>query len=134
MKGMKRRLRSFGRSIRHKVLLGIVLSLVGVGTLGAVSYYYLRQLEETLALAEGVDDLQSDVLEIRRSEKNYLLYGLGADREESLRYVDQAISRARGLLRRKPGADLPGGTLGSGRAARPDGGLPRRFPGARLSP
>lgn len=88
MKGMKRRLRSFGRSIRHKVLLGIVLSLVGVGTLGAVSYYYLRQLEETLALAEGVDDLQSDVLEIRRSEKNYLLYGLGADREESLRYVD----------------------------------------------
>ena len=116
MKGMKRRLRSFGRSIRHKVLLGIVLSLVGVGTLGAVSYYYLRQLEETLALAEGVDDLQSDVLEIRRSEKNYLLYGLGADREESLRYVDQAISRARGLLRRKPGADLPGGTLGSGRA------------------
>lgn len=116
MKGMKRRLRSFGRSIRHKVLLGIVLSLVGVGTLGAVSYYYLRQLEETLALAEGVDDLQSDVLEIRRSEKNYLLYGLGADREESLRYVDQVISRARGLLRRKPGADLPGGTLGSGRA------------------
>ena len=116
MKGMKRRLRSFGRSIRHKVLLGIVLSLVGVGTLGTVSYYYLRQLEETLALAEGVDDLQSDVLEIRRSEKNYLLYGLGADREESLRYVDQAISRARGLLRRKPGADLPGGTLGSGRA------------------
>lgn len=116
MKGMKRRLRSFGRSIRHKVLLGIVLSLVGVGTLGAVSYYYLRQLEETLALAEGVDDLQSDVLEIRRSEKNYLLYGLGADRVESLRYVDQAISRARGLLRRKPGAELPGGTLGSGRA------------------
>ena len=83
MKGMKRRLRSFGRSIRHKVLLGIVLSLVGVGTLGAVSYYYLRQLEETLALAEGVDDLQSDVLD---------------------------------------------------RAARPDGGLPRRFPGARHSP
>lgn len=126
MKGMKRRLRSFGRSIRHKVLLGIVLSLVGVGTLGAVSYYYLRQLEETLALAEGVDDLQSDVLEIRRSEKNYLLYGLGADRVESLRYVDQAISRARGLLRRKPGA--------ADRAARPDGGLPRRFSGARLSP
>lgn len=139
MKGMKRRLRSFGRSIRHKVLLGIVLSLVGVGTLGTVSYYYLRQLEETLALAEGVDDLQSDVLEIRRSEKNYLLYGLGADREESLRYVDQAISRARGLLHRKPGADLPRRHSGlrpgaADRAARPDGGLPRRFSGARLSP
>ena len=110
MKGMKRRLRSFGRSIRHKVLLGIVLSLVGVGTLGAVSYYYLRQLEETLALAEGVDDLQSDVLEILRSEKNYLLFVLGADRVESLRYV------AGGLWRCMPGGEGPGGTLGSGRA------------------
>lgn len=78
--------------IRRIVLFGMILSILGFSVLGGISYKYLLQIEEALALAEVVDDLSSDILEIRRYEKNYLLYMGEADYVETLRYCDSALS------------------------------------------
>lgn len=77
--------------IRRIVLFGMILSILGFSVLGGISYKYLLQIEEALALAEVVDDLSSDILEIRRYEKNYLLYMGEADYVETLRYCDRAL-------------------------------------------
>lgn len=97
--------------IRRIVLFGMILSVLGFSVLGAISYRYLLQIEDALALAEVVDDLSSEILEIRRYEKNYLLYALEEDYLETLRYCDKALSiieriepREGGLI----GADLKG--------------------------
>ncbi|MGE4440976.1 MAG: sensor histidine kinase [Desulfomicrobium sp.] len=97
--------------IRRIVLFGMVLSILGFSVLGGISYRYLLQIEDALALAEVVDDLSSEILEIRRYEKNYLLYALQEDYQETLRYCDAALSiieriepREGGLI----GADLKG--------------------------
>ena len=77
--------------IRRIVLFGMVLSILGFSVLGGISYRYLLQIEDALALAEVVDDLSSEILEIRRYEKNYLLYMGEADYVETLRYCDSAL-------------------------------------------
>jgi len=78
--------------IRRIVLVGMILSILGFSVLGGISYKYLLQIEEALALAEVVDDLSSDILEIRRYEKNYLLYKGEEDYVETLRYCDRALT------------------------------------------
>ena len=78
--------------IRQVVLFGMVLSITGFSLLGGISYQYLLQIEESLALAEVVDDLSSDVLEIRRYEKNFFLYALEEDYAETLKYCDTALA------------------------------------------
>jgi len=81
-----------GGKIRRIVLAGMILCILGFSVLGGISYKYLLQIEDALALAEDVDDLTSDVLEIRRYEKNYLLYAVEEDYVETLRYCDRALS------------------------------------------
>jgi len=77
--------------IRRIVLVGMILSILGFSVLGGISYKYLLQIEDALALAEVVDDLSSDILEIRRYEKNYLLYMSEGDYMETLSYCDRAL-------------------------------------------
>lgn len=78
--------------IRRIVLLGMVLSILGFSVLGAISYTYLLEIENALSLAEVVDDLNNDILEIRRYEKNYLLYVAQADFDETLRYCERSLA------------------------------------------
>ncbi len=87
----------FRLTIGQKVVLSIVVAILGFGLLGAVSYHSLIQIEEGLRLAEIVDDLANDILEVRRYEKNYLLYGQDEDRVESLRYGEQVLDRIQGI-------------------------------------
>jgi signal transduction histidine kinase len=77
--------------IRQIVLFGMILSITGFSLLGGISYQYLLQIEEALALAEVVDDLSSDILEIRRYEKNFLLYAVEDDYQETLSFCDRAL-------------------------------------------
>lgn len=80
-------------TIRQKVILGIAAAILGFSLLGAVSYHHLLSIEAALRLAEVVDDLSNDILEIRRYEKNYLLYSLQEDCQESLKYVEKGLKR-----------------------------------------
>ncbi|OLN29780.1 integral membrane sensor signal transduction histidine kinase [Desulfovibrio sp. DV] len=77
-------------TIRQKVLAGVIIPVLIFTAVGVVSYNYLIRLEGTLGLMEMADDLSNAILEVRRYEKNFLLYGHSEDFDESLRYVDQA--------------------------------------------
>lgn len=84
---------TFALNIRQKVVLGLVISLLGLGLLGSISYYHLVQIDEALRLAEVVDDLNNHVLEVRRYEKNYLLYANPDDARETLGYIQKALDQ-----------------------------------------
>jgi len=76
-------------TIRQKVLAGVIIPVLLFAVIGVVSFHYLIRLEGTLGLMEMADDLSNTILEVRRYEKNYLLYGHAEDFDESLRYIDQ---------------------------------------------
>ena len=82
---------SFALNIRQKVVLGLAISLLGLGLLGSISYYHLVQIDEALRLAEVVDDLNNHILEVRRYEKNYLLYANPEDARETQDYIAKAL-------------------------------------------
>ncbi len=77
-------------SIRQKVMIGLTVSFLAVACIGAISYSYLRTIKTKLHVVEVADDLSSLILEIRRYEKNYLLYGSPDDLRENLDYIRQA--------------------------------------------
>ncbi|EPR43702.1 integral membrane sensor signal transduction histidine kinase [Desulfovibrio sp. X2] len=100
-------LKVFALNIRQKVLLGMAVALIGFSLLGAISYRQLLGQEHALHLAEVVDDMFNDILEIRRYEKNYLLYAMEEDYRESLQYADQVLEQV--------GRIEPAGGQGTGR-------------------
>lgn len=77
-------------TIRQKVLAGVIIPVLLFTVVGVVSFNSLIHLEGTLGLMEMADDLSNTILEVRRYEKNFLLYGHAEDFDESLRYIDQA--------------------------------------------
>ncbi|GAB6036665.1 ATP-binding protein [Fundidesulfovibrio butyratiphilus] len=77
-------------TLRQKVLLGAVLPVVLFAVIGVVSYSSLTGLEATLTGIEAVDDLANTILEIRRYEKNVLLYRNPSDYAETMVYLDEA--------------------------------------------
>lgn len=98
-------------NIRQLVLFGISVSILGFSLLGGLSYNYLLQIEDALALAEVVDDLSSDILEIRRYEKNYLLYAMEEDHAENLVFIGRALDV---IERIEPGGGQSGSSGSSG--------------------
>jgi two-component system NtrC family sensor kinase len=61
-------------TIRRKLLLTMALILAFVALLGITNYHSLTMIRNRLALAESMDDLGVSISDMRRSEKNYLLY------------------------------------------------------------
>ena len=66
-------------NIRQKVIVGLIASVLGVGIIGGFSYHYLQAIEVKQRIVQIADDLREIILEIRRYEKNYLLYGQEED-------------------------------------------------------
>jgi signal transduction histidine kinase len=60
--------------IRDKLLLGFGLYILLATILGFFAYKELRTIGTRLALVEMSDDLTNTILEVRRYEKNFLLY------------------------------------------------------------
>ena len=83
-------------SIRHKIIIAFaaVFLFMAASLLG--SYYFMRQLEQKIVYLEDVSKLEESVLEIRRFEKNFLLYG----DYESLRTALYHLSRVQEILGR----------------------------------
>jgi len=104
---------TFALNIRQKVVLGLVISLLGLGLLGSISYYHLVQIDQALRLAEVVDDLNNHVLEVRRYEKNYLLYANPDDARETLDYIRKALD----LVERIQPENGPAATSNDGQEA-----------------
>ena len=78
-------------NIRQKVILGFTACVLAIGFIGGFSYHYLRAIEVKQHVVQIADDLREIVLEIRRYEKNYLLYGLNEDFKENRRYTQEAL-------------------------------------------
>jgi signal transduction histidine kinase len=85
------------RTIRSKMIFVFAASLFTVLTLAALHVGSLSALRERYLVSERIEDLLNDILEVRRFEKNYLLYHDGASLREGLDYLD-AVDRLAGGL------------------------------------
>jgi two-component system, NtrC family, sensor kinase len=85
------------RTIRSKMLFVFAASLFTVLTLAALHVGSLSALRDRYLVSERIEDLLNDILEVRRFEKNYLLYHDGASLREGLDYLD-AVDRLAGGL------------------------------------
>jgi two-component system NtrC family sensor kinase len=78
-------------NIRQKVILGFAACVLAIGFVGGFSYHYLHAIELKQHVVQIADDLREIVLEIRRYEKNYLLYGLQEDFKQNQAYTHKAL-------------------------------------------
>ncbi len=76
-------------NIRQKIILGIIIFSICFGCIGMLSYMNTLQLEREVMLIERVDDLSNLILEIRRTEKNVLLYQDKALLTQGFEYLNQ---------------------------------------------
>jgi two-component system NtrC family sensor kinase len=81
-------------SIRHKVVIAFILVylFMAAGILG--SWYFMHQLEGKISYLEDVSKLEESVLEVRRFEKNFFLYG----DTQSLKTAAYHLTRTEDLL------------------------------------
>jgi two-component system NtrC family sensor kinase len=79
-------------NIRQKVILGLSVGILAIGFIGAISYHYLRVIELKQDFVEVADDLRNITLELRRYEKNYLLYGSAEDLKENQHYIQLGLN------------------------------------------
>ncbi len=86
------------RTIKAKLSAFFIVCLAFVGVLSFFYYENISRLEERLITVERFDDLIRDILELRRYEKNYLLYRNEADLRELQYYLErtEALFRALG--------------------------------------
>ena len=82
-------------TIRGKIALGTGLFLAMLLLLGGIACYDLERIDRATRLIDMVDDLRSDVLEMRRYEKNLQLFpGRKGDLVALRGFVDLARERA----------------------------------------
>jgi signal transduction histidine kinase len=77
-------------TIRQKVMIGFILSIIGVLTIGVVAYRNLLRIEQKLKFVVIGHELHDDLLEVRRYEKNYLLYYGRVNYDEAMYNLEKA--------------------------------------------
>ncbi|XPV75797.1 MAG: ATP-binding protein [Desulfovibrio sp.] len=90
----------FKLNIRQKIIVGILIFSICFGWLGVLSYLNTVQLENEVQLIERSDDLSNLILEVRRIEKNYLLYQDTALFTLGLDYLKRADSLLQELMQK----------------------------------
>ena len=89
------------RSIRAKATISLVIiAAIGLGATGT-AHLALRRLDSKITLIESFYELNQKVLETRRYEKNFLIYGTTRDLQEASTYfkeVREAIAPVEGHL------------------------------------
>ena len=73
--------------IRDKLFLGFGLYLLFAIAFAALAYKDLNTISTHLAHLEIADDITNNLLEVRRYEKNYLLYGDAGSLEDIGKYL-----------------------------------------------
>ncbi len=77
-------------TIRQKVVIGFVLSIISVLILGVVAYRNLLKIEQKLNFVNIGRELHDYLLEVRRYEKNFLLYNGRVNYEEAMFNLEKA--------------------------------------------
>lgn len=78
-------------SLRQKIVAILALYVLGIGAMGIISYEDLRTMEDKLEFMRLGHVIANTILEVRRYEKNYLLYGLPEDLAEDRRYLGESF-------------------------------------------
>jgi two-component system, NtrC family, sensor kinase len=81
----------FPLNIRQKVVLLFLLLALVMLSIAIVSFNSLLRIESKQHFVVIADDLSNTILEIRRYEKNYLLYGSPQDLAENNQYIQTSI-------------------------------------------
>jgi len=76
-------------SIRNKVILGFALSIIAFVGVGIIAYRNLLTVERKLEFVVRGHELHDTLLEARRYEKNFLLYGGKENLEEALANLER---------------------------------------------
>ncbi|MGD8253614.1 MAG: ATP-binding protein [Syntrophobacterales bacterium] len=76
-------------SIRQKVVLGFVLSIIAFVGVGIIAYYNLLTIERKIGFVVRGHELHNTLLEARRYEKNFLLYGQRENIKEALTHLER---------------------------------------------
>lgn len=71
-------------SLRRKITLGFLVLLAVMISTVILTYGIVYKIEQKVVFVEIIDDFFNTTLEVRRSEKNYFLYGQEKDYEENL--------------------------------------------------
>jgi len=79
----------FHLNIRQKIVLAFALSLAAFYGIGGGAYSNLVRIGRKAQFVEIAYHLQNTILEVRRYEKNYLLYGLDEDYQQALFYLEE---------------------------------------------
>ncbi|MFP3983291.1 MAG: sensor histidine kinase [Desulfurivibrionaceae bacterium] len=83
-------------SIRNKIIYGFALLLsIMVGTM-VLTYGLNAHIEKKLQGLEVIDNLFGNILELRRFEKNYFLYGEQQAFDEATEYIEKTRATMRG--------------------------------------
>jgi hypothetical protein len=89
----------FPLNISQKIIILSALGLMVALSIGGTSYEYLHSIRTKQVIVESVDDLSNIILEVRRYEKNYLLYSSTEDLSENRSYARQAGDMLASILR-----------------------------------
>ena len=76
-------------SIKGKIFTIFSVAFLSIAALTALNLWNFATLKEQLLLSERYDDLLNNILEVRRFEKNFLIYGDQRSMQESLDYLDR---------------------------------------------
>lgn len=77
------------RSIKGKIFTIFSVAFLSITALSALNLWNLTTLKERMLLSERYDDLLNNILEVRRFEKNFLIYGDQESLRESKGYLDR---------------------------------------------
>ncbi|HET8538527.1 MAG TPA: HAMP domain-containing sensor histidine kinase [Anaeromyxobacter sp.] len=83
-------------SLRGKIAAGYVLGFLFLLAIASILFANLLVLEGRIALSSGIARFLDTTLEMRRYEKNYLLYQDPADLEAAVEYATSAAAIVRG--------------------------------------
>ncbi len=78
-------------NLRQRIVAILLLYVIGIGAMAFVSYGDLSTMEDKLEFMRLGHVIANTILEVRRYEKNYLLYGLPEDLNEDRRYLDESF-------------------------------------------
>ena len=76
-------------SIRGKIFIMFTVTFLSITALTSFNLWNLSMLKTRMLLSERYDDVLNNILEVRRFEKNFLIYGDNKSLMESKEYLDR---------------------------------------------
>lgn len=84
-------------TIRGRIIAVLILGFILLLVITAMNFWNVSSVKKRLLIVENYDDLFNNILEVRRYEKNFILYKDVSNLRESLEYLDKAEDLANQL-------------------------------------